>query len=219
MDLHIETFLAPGFGENAYLVWPEGATMAVAIDPGGVAEAMADALARAGLFLEAILLTHAHVDHLEGVGALVGRTGATIYLHPADRPLYDQAGDQAAFFGMPLVTPPPPDQSLEDGQNLRFGDLTIEVRHVPGHSPGHVILYVPAGACAFVGDVIFQASIGRTDLPGGDFRQLIKGIRTRVLTLPADTTLYPGHGPATSVGHEARTNPFLIPHYGGGGFA
>jgi glyoxylase-like metal-dependent hydrolase (beta-lactamase superfamily II) len=215
-DLEIRTFVAPAFGQNAYLVWKRGDSWAIAIDPGGVADAMATFLAREGLWLEAILLTHAHIDHIEGVGTLEGRTGAAIHLHPADRPLYDRVADQGGMFGMRVEAQPPIDHDLTDGQTLTFGGTAVEVRHVPGHSPGHVILYVPSQGVAFVGDVIFQSSIGRTDLPGGDFGQLMKGIREQVLTLPDDTKLYTGHGPPTDVGHERATNPFLVPQYGGG---
>jgi hydroxyacylglutathione hydrolase len=216
LKLEVRTFVADPFGENAYLVWRDGATGAVAVDPGGEAEAMADSLAAEGLWLEAILLTHAHLDHIEGVAKLVGRTGARVHMHPADRPLYDHAAVQAAQFGMRIDDLPPVDAPLAHGDLLRFGDLEFEVRHVPGHSPGHVILYLAEDGVAFVGDVVFQASIGRTDLPGGDYGQLMRGIREHVLTLPAETLLYPGHGPETTVGHERATNPFLVPTYGGG---
>jgi glyoxylase-like metal-dependent hydrolase (beta-lactamase superfamily II) len=215
-NIEIRTFVAPGFAENAYLVWHPGSASAVAVDPGGDASAMADMLSSEGLWLEAILLTHAHLDHIEGVARLVRRTGAAIYLHPADAPLYQRAGVQALQFGMHMDEPPPVDHPLHHGQVLQAGGLTFQVRHVPGHSPGHVILYVEDAGSAFVGDVIFQNSVGRTDLPGGSFPQLIQGIRSQVFTLPDETTLYPGHGPATTVSHERATNPFLVPQFGGG---
>lgn len=216
MQLTVRTFVAPGFGQNAYLVWREGSASAAAIDPGGLADEMADALSDAGLWLDAIVLTHAHLDHIEGVADLVRRTGARIWLHPADRPLYDAVALQAQQFGLDVAQQPPPDEQLHHGQVLEFGGAPFEVRHVPGHSPGHVILYCAPAAMAFVGDVIFQGSIGRTDLPGGDYRALFRGIREQVLTLPDDTALLPGHGPPTEVGHERATNPFLVPNYGGG---
>ncbi len=216
MDIHVRTFVAPAFGQNAYLIWREGSTSAAAIDPGGQAEAMADALAEAGLWLEAIVLTHAHLDHIEGVGALVARTGARVLLHPLDRPLYDHVVDQARMFGYDAEDQPPPDEPLEHGQSLEIGGVSFEVRHVPGHSPGHVMVYVADGGLAFVGDVVFRGSIGRTDLPGGDYRALFQSIRDHVLTLPDETVLYSGHGPETTVGHERISNPFLVPQYGGG---
>ncbi|MGH7475233.1 MAG: MBL fold metallo-hydrolase [Longimicrobiales bacterium] len=217
-SLDIQTFVAAGFGENAYLVRCGEAT-AFAIDPGGDAGAMADTVEQDGLRLDAILLTHAHLDHVEGVASLARRTGAPAYLHPADLPLYHGVAKQAAMFGLQTETPPPIDHELADGQELRFGDCALVVRHVPGHSPGHVLFYCAEAAAAFIGDVVFMGSIGRTDLPGGDFQQLMRSIREQVLTLPPETTLLTGHGPATSVAHEARSNPFLVPQFGSGGFA
>lgn len=213
--LNVRAFTADGFGENGYLVRCPGGRAALAIDPGGEGAAMADAVTADGLVLEAVLLTHAHLDHVEGVSALVRRTGAPVYLHADDRPLYQGVGQQAAMFGLDVEKPPPPDFPLEHGQVLQLGGCTLEVRHSPGHSPGHVVLYAADAGLAFVGDVIFLGSIGRTDLPGGDFRQLMHSIREHVLTLPDDTVLYPGHGPRTTVGHERISNPFLVPQYGG----
>lgn len=208
--------MADGFAENSYLCWHPSADRALAIDPGGEAEALADSLEQAGRSLAAILLTHAHLDHIEGVAALVRRTGAPIYLHPGDRPLYDHVVQQALAFGLNVDPQPPVDRELSDGQRLQLAGLELQVRHAPGHSPGHVLLYAPGPGIAFVGDVIFLGSIGRSDLPGGDFPRLMRSIREQVLTLPPETVLYSGHGPSTTVAHEAATNPFLIPHYGGG---
>lgn len=215
-EIEVRSFVAPGFGENAYLVWRPGSRSAVAIDPGAAAETMADTLSAEGLWLEAVLLTHAHIDHIEGVAPLVRRTGAPVHLHVADAPFYRGVGVQASQFGMEIEEPPPVDRALEHGQVLELAGLMFQVRHVPGHSPGHVVLYIEDAGVAFSGDVVFQGSIGRTDLPGGNFTQLISGIRQQVLTLPEDTTLYTGHGPDTTVGHERATNPFLVPQYGGG---
>jgi glyoxylase-like metal-dependent hydrolase (beta-lactamase superfamily II) len=213
-QIEIRTFVSPVFGQNAYLAWAPGSTSAVAIDPGGLAAQMADALG--DLTLEAVLLTHAHIDHVEGVAELVRRTGAPVHLHPADRPLYDRVRDQAAMLGVAAPELPPVDHQLADGDTLGMAGLELVVRHVPGHAPGHVVLYCAAAATAFVGDVVFQGSIGRTDLPGGDFGQLMKSIREHVLTLPDETVLLSGHGPATTVGQERVGNPFLVPSFGGG---
>lgn len=216
MNLHIRPFVAPGFGENGYIVWRDGSATAVAIDPGNSVPPMLKLLEDENLSLAAVLLTHAHLDHVEGVARLVAPTEAPIHLHSADRFLYDHVAQQAQQFGMSVDTPPDVSHELTHDQSLELGGISFDVRHVPGHSPGHVILYIADAKCAFVGDVVFQGSIGRSDLPGGDFGQLIESIRAHVLTLPDDTTLYPGHGPPTTVGHERSTNPFLIPHYGGG---
>jgi glyoxylase-like metal-dependent hydrolase (beta-lactamase superfamily II) len=214
--IEIRTFVAPGFGENAYLCWRPAADSAVAVDPGGEADAMADLLERESLRLDAILLTHAHLDHIEGVARLVRRLRAPIYLHPADRPLYEHVLEQARQFGLEVEVQPSPDVELGHGEHLQLAGLDWEIRHAPGHSPGHVLLHIAAAGVAFVGDVVFEGSIGRSDLPGGNFQQLMRSIREQVLTLPPETVLYPGHLRPTTVGHEAATNPFLIPHYGGG---
>jgi hydroxyacylglutathione hydrolase len=211
----IRTFTSSVFGQNAYLVRCTETGEWLAIDPGGEAGAMGAMIEAAGASLEAILLTHAHLDHVEGVAELAERFGAPIHLHPGDRPLYDAAPQQAAMFGHQIRQPPPPDADLSDGQVFRFGACALEVRHVPGHSPGHVLLYSEAAGAAFVGDVVFAGSIGRTDLPGGDPRQLMRSIRERVLTLPDETELHSGHGPVTTVARERATNPFIVPHFGG----
>jgi len=211
----IETFTSTGFGENAYLVRCDETDAWLAIDPGGEAERMADTVEAAGGTLEAVVLTHAHLDHVEGVADLMERLPAPIWLHAGDRPLYDSVTQQAAMFGYEVRVPPPPDRELVGGQDFRLGDCVFEVRHAPGHSPGHVILYHAASASAFVGDVVFAGSIGRTDLPGGSYQALMASIREQVLTLPDETQLYSGHGPVTTVERERTTNPFLIPHHPG----
>ena len=216
MSLNVRMFVSPGFGENGYVVWREGAQDAVVIDPGSAAPDIVQLLTDESLRVEAILLTHAHLDHVEGVGAVKQATGAPIYLHPDDRFLYERAAQQGVAFGIRVDAPPPADATLAHGDVLDMAGLRLEVRHVPGHSPGHVLFHEAEAHCAFVGDVVFQGSIGRTDLPGGDFTQLLDSIRAQVLTLPDTTVLYSGHGPETTVGHERVTNPFLIPHYGGG---
>jgi hydroxyacylglutathione hydrolase len=214
--IDVQTFVSPGFAENAYLVRANESRRVVAIDPGADAQAMASAIHAAGVTLEAVLLTHAHLDHIEGVARLVSSHPAPIHLHPGDRAFYERAAEQASWFGMTVDALPPVTHELADTQVLELAGLHFEVRHVPGHAPGHVLLYVANAGVAFVGDVVFQGSIGRTDLPGGDYRQLMASIRDSVLTLPPDTTLYSGHGPATTVGHERASNPFLGPHFGGG---
>jgi hydroxyacylglutathione hydrolase len=213
--LTIRTFTSPLFGQNAYLVRCTATGAQMAIDPGGEAPAMAAAVAEDSGRLSAIVLTHAHMDHIEGVAELVARTSAPIHLHPGDLPLYNAAAQQAAMFGHRIQPPPPPDRELRDGQLLDLGACRLEVRHVPGHSPGHVLLYSSEAGMAFVGDVVFAGSIGRTDLPGGSFDQLMRSIRERVLTLPPETQLLSGHGPASTVAREQATNPFLVPNFPG----
>ena len=217
--LDITTVVSDGFGENGYVVRCTATGEYVVIDPGNRTDRFSDILDEQGRAPAAILLTHAHVDHVEGVAALVRMTGAPIWLHAADRSLYDAAQGQATMFGMRIEPPPPPDRAWQHGDVFRFGACELEVRHVPGHAPGHVVLFSAAAGVAFVGDVVFAGSIGRTDLPGGDFRTLIDGIRSQVLTLPDATALYPGHGPPTTVAIERASNPFLVPETGGSRFA
>lgn len=215
--LTYHTFAGGPFAQNGYLAVGADGTSAAAIDPGATAAAMVSAIQARDLNLVAVLLTHAHLDHVEGVATVLDAIPETpIHLHPDDRRLYDMVPAQAAAFGLPaLPTPPPPTDELAHGQSFDLGGSTLEVRHAPGHAPGHVIFFDAEAELAFVGDVIFAGSIGRTDLPGGDFRTLMESIRTQVLTLPDPTRLLTGHGPETTVQHERVGNPFLIPHYGG----
>lgn len=200
---------------NCYLARASGAAEALVIDPGAEPDRIVAALGEWGATPMAILLTHAHMDHIGAVRAVKERYGIPVHLHRGDRPLYDRAPQQAAAFGLEVPPPPPPDAELEDGQVLRLAGLEIEVRHAPGHSPGGVV-FVTDGH-AFVGDCVFAGSIGRTDLPGGDARTLLRSIRERILTLPEDTVLCSGHGPETTVGREAVTNPFLTGAFGWSG--
>ena len=215
MCMEILTFTGGAFVQNTLLVVCDDGRTALLIDPGA---ATPDALAVVrdlDLDVAAILLTHAHLDHVEGVGVAKRDTKAPIHLHPLDRILYDNAPAQAAAFGVPCDDLPPPDAQLVPGVNLAFGGTEFEVVFAPGHAPGHVMFVSVSEPVAIVGDVIFMGSIGRTDLPGGDYQVLMNSIRSQVLPMPSDTRLLPGHGPETTVGHERGTNPFLIPVYGG----
>ena len=199
------------FVENTYLVIDEAAAECAVIDPGEEAGRILHEIAGAGARPTAIWITHAHLDHVMGVARVRRETGAPVYLHPADRELYDQAVQQGLAFGVPVDPPPAPDGGLAAGDTVPVGQLRFTVRHAPGHSPGSVCL-VGEGA-AFTGDVLFAGSIGRTDLPGGDFDTLIRSIERELLTLPDSTIVYSGHGPETTVGHERRSNPFLTGAY------
>ncbi|MGD8320114.1 MAG: MBL fold metallo-hydrolase [Gemmatimonadota bacterium] len=214
--MKLRTFTGGGFAENGYLVVCGETGATVAVDPGAAADRMAEAVVSEGLDLEAILLTHAHLDHVEGVHVVREAVpDVPIWLHPADRQLYDALPQQAAAFGLRVQAQPAPDHELGHGQRITFGTCGFDVRFAPGHAPGHVIFVSEEANLALVGDVVFQRAIGRTDLPGGDFYALMKSIREQVLTLPDAMVLHPGHGPATTVGEERTGNPFLIPHYGG----
>ena len=214
--MRVHVFTGGPFGQNGYLAVCEETGEAAGLVPGAAAAGMVRQLSSAGTTPAAILLTHAHLDHIEGIETIrAAFPDVLIHLHPADRPLYDAAPRQAAAFGLPPFEVPPPDRELAAGERIAFGACALEVRHTPGHSPGHVIFHSALAGLAFVGDVVFAGSIGRTDLPGGDFRTLIESIRRDVLTLPPGTRLLSGHGEETTVEWEARHNPFLIPHYGG----
>jgi hydroxyacylglutathione hydrolase len=196
------------FAENTYVIVDEQARECAIVDPGEEAGLILHKVEQTGARPVGIWLTHAHVDHVLGVPAVAKQSGVPIWLHPADRPLYDAVPDQAAWFG--LMAPdrlPAPDKDMIHGEHLVVGGLRFEVRHAPGHSPGSVCLIGPG--VALTGDVLFAGSIGRTDLPGGDFETLIASIERELLTLPDDTILYSGHGPETTVGRERRSNPFL----------
>jgi glyoxylase-like metal-dependent hydrolase (beta-lactamase superfamily II) len=195
------------FVENCYLVVDEEAGECAIVDPGEEAGLVLHKLAATGAKAVGIWLTHAHIDHVLGVPRVAAETGAPVWLHPADRPLYDAVPEQAAWFGMAAPPLPPPDRSFGRGQTVRVGEIAFEVRHAPGHSPGSVCLVGPE--VVFGGDVLFAGSIGRTDLPGGDFDTLIASIERELLSLPDATIVYTGHGPETTVGRERRSNPFL----------
>ena len=196
------------FAENCYLVYQAGSPDTVLVDPGEEAERFLAEAARRDRRITAIWLTHAHLDHIAGVSAVHRASGATIHLHPADRPLYDGLPEQGRWFGLELDPPPSPDVMLHHGQHLGVGDSLFEVRHLPGHSPGHVC-FIGEGM-VLGGDVLFEGSIGRSDLPGGDLEALLSGIRRELLVLPDATIVYPGHGPATTIGREREGNPFLL---------
>ncbi len=178
------------------------------IDPGDEAARIQDAIDATGGELAAILLTHAHLDHVGAVAAIKRQFGVPIYLHADDLPLYESAAEQGAAFGLAVEQPPSPDREFLHGESVAFGDLRFGVRHTPGHSPGGVTLTSEVGA--FVGDCLFAGSIGRTDLPGGVTEVLLGAIVTQILSLPMRTRLFAGHGPDTTVAAEAATNPFLL---------
>ncbi len=208
MGLHIDTLPLGTLQANCYLLTDGEGQTAVAIDPGGEISPLLRALRRRECNLTHILLTHAHFDHIGGVAALVEATGAVLALHPGDVPLLRRRGG-ALDWGFDLERSPEPGMLLQEGQVLDLEAVRLQVLCVPGHTPGHVAFYSAQAHSAFTGDALFQGSIGRTDLPGGDYDQLIRSIRESLLTLPDDTVVYPGHGPSTTIGAEKQFNPFL----------
>lgn len=194
------------FQENSYLVRDADTGRAVLIDPGAEAERLVEMVRSAGVTLEGIWLTHAHVDHIGAIAEVKRVWDVPVYLHPADRPLYDRGAMQAAAYGFRIEQPPVPERELAEGDVLTLGDTRFEVIHVPGHAPGHVA-FVTDGLM-LGGDLLFAGSIGRTDLPLADPDRMMESLE-RVCGLPDDVVVYPGHGPATSIGQERTSNPFL----------
>ena len=209
--LHVVPIPNGSFAENCYLVYDAEHPETIIVDPGEEVERFLAEAARRSRKISEIWVTHAHIDHIQGVAEIHEATGAPIHLHPADRELYDGLPAQGSWLGLRLMPPPPPDRSLAHGQVLHVGAASFEVRHAPGHTPGHVV-FVGDGL-VIGGDVLFQGSIGRSDLPGGDFDTLIESIRRELLSLPDPTIVHPGHGEATTIGSERTTNPFLTRHH------
>lgn len=209
----IESRAAAPFHKNGFLVACDGSREAVLIDPGDEVEALLAIAGARRLSIGAILLTHGHVDHVSGIAVAKRATGAPVGLHREDLFLYDNAVEQGRFFGYRIEPPPPPDFFLAEGGPLSFGCCTVDVHHTPGHSPGGVCLRVRCpeepGTHLFVGDTLFAGSIGRTDLPGGDYETLMRSLRTVLFGFGDDAVVHPGHGPDTTIGRERATNPFL----------
>ena len=200
--------------KNGYLVWCERTLEGVIIDPGDEVEELISAARDERVVMKQILLTHAHLDHVTGVGRAKAEFGVPIWLHQDDLFLYKNAVQQGHMFGFKVQAPPPVDAFYESGQTFRFGDYQVDVLPTPGHCPGGVCLAIgPASSKdreLFVGDTLFAGSIGRTDLPGGDFDTLISSIRNVLFAFPDETMVHSGHGPDTTIGEERRTNPFLV---------
>jgi len=204
--MKIETLPVGPLQENAYLVVDEAARRAVFIDPGAEPERLLRALADTGAHLDAIWLTHSHMDHVGAIAEIVRRHPVPILLHPDGQPVYRGAAEHARYFGIEIEQPPPTDAALREGDTLSVGNIDFQVMHTPGHEPGHVVIH--GNGVAFVGDCLFAGSVGRTDLPLASGPELARSLE-RIVALGDDVRVYPGHGPATTIGHERRHNPFL----------
>lgn len=216
----IEQLTVTAFQQQTRVVGCEETRRAICIDPGDEAESIVAALERHNLELQAIALTHAHLDHVGGVAALKKlKPEAQIIIHAADEPLYKDLPQQPAWTGIPRAqwpalgfvyeAPPAVDRHWRDGEVYAVGSLAFQVIHCPGHTPGHVVLFEPRERKVFVGDCLFAGSIGRTDLPGGSSEQLMDSLMNKILKLGDDVVVYSGHGEETTIGRERRTNPFL----------
>jgi hydroxyacylglutathione hydrolase len=199
--------------KNGFVVACKRTREAVLIDPGDEVSALLSFAEREQLQIRHILLTHAHVDHVTGLPAARQALNVPIHLHRDDLFLYDRAVQQGVMFGLHVDPLPPVDEFYSPGEEIRFGECAVRPHHTPGHCPGGVCLEITSAGIApadlFVGDTLFAGSIGRTDLPGGDYRTLIASIRTVLFPFGDDARVHPGHGPSTTIGHERRTNPFL----------
>jgi glyoxylase-like metal-dependent hydrolase (beta-lactamase superfamily II) len=200
----IETFVVGVLQNNCYLIADEVSGRTAAIDPGLESEPLREAVGAAGLDLACLILTHAHFDHVAGCGLF---PGVPIVMHPDDLPLLQRAPETARLFGYTIEAPPAPTRLVREGDSIALGGVRLQVLETPGHTPGGISLV--AGDAVFVGDTLFAGSIGRTDLAGGSYETLLRSIRAKLLPLPDATVVYPGHGPATTIGQERRDNPFL----------
>ena len=209
----LEVRAVPPFYKNGFVVGCERTREAIVIDPGDEADELLGAVRDHGLDVAHILLTHAHIDHVTGVGLVKQALDAPVYLHKDDLPLYEHTVQQGQMFGFTVQQPPPVDV-FYDLSPIHFGDYEVRVHHTPGHCPGGVCLQVgkkgEAATHLFVGDTLFAGSIGRTDLPGGDHDVLMRSITGVLFALGDAATVHPGHGPDTTIGRERQTNPFVL---------
>jgi hydroxyacylglutathione hydrolase len=197
------------FQQNCTLLWCEKTKKAAVVDPGGDLPRIREAIAQSGVSVEKIILTHGHIDHAGGAAELREELGVPVEgPHEADRFLLDRLAEQGRTYGFE-ARPVTPDRWLNEGDTVTVGDLTLDVLHCPGHSPGSVVLVSQSQRFALVGDVLFQGSVGRVDLPGGDGKALIRSIKDKLLPLGDDIAFICGHGPTSTIGQERETNPFL----------
>lgn len=210
MALNVQILPVTPFQQNAALLWDDITKEAVLTDVGGEAERLLEAVETHQLNLNAIWLTHGHLDHASGVEELTTLHPVPVLgPHQADNYWLQALPDVTASYGFPISQPFIPTRWLKEGEVLKVGEHTFIVFHIPGHTPGHVVFYSQANKLLIAGDVLFRESIGRTDFPGGNHSDLIRGIQEKLLSLPDDTRVLPGHGPMTTIGHEKQHNPFL----------
>ena len=207
--MNIEIIPVTAFHQNCSLIWDDEKNAAI-IDPGGEAEKLIGRIEELGLNLEAILLTHAHLDHVGAAEQVKQHFGVEIWgPQEEDRFLFESLPEQSQRFGMPTIHAFLPDRWLHEGEIIHAGGGIFEILHLPGHTPGHIGFIEKQKKAAFTGDVLFQGSIGRTDLPGGNYTQLISAIREKLFKLNGDMIIIAGHGPYTTIEHEKTNNPFL----------
>lgn len=210
MALQIQVIPVTPFQQNAALLWDDASREAVLTDVGGESERLLSAVSQHQLKLQAIWLTHGHLDHASGVADLTEQQSVPVLgPHQSDDYWLQALPEITANYGFPVSKPLTPTRWLEDGDELTVGEHKFIVYHIPGHTPGHVVFYNQENNLLIAGDVLFRESIGRTDFPGGNHADLIHGIQSKLLTLPDSTRVLPGHGPMTTIGHEKMHNPYL----------
>ncbi len=209
----LETFPVGPLRCNCTILGDEVTHEAVVVDPGDNIAEILSRLQKHGLTLRQIVITHAHIDHVGGAAQLKKATGAPVFLNHNDLALLNAMEMQAGWLGIPTPEVASPDASADDGLAVGLTTLPAEVIHTPGHTPGSVCLLFPQQHLLLAGDTLFAGSIGRTDLPGGDGRQILRSLRDRLMVLPDTTRVLPGHGPSTTIGEEKQSNPFLQPNF------
>ena len=208
-DIIVETIPVGPLQCNCTILGDLVSRKAIVVDPGGDAEILLERLVELNLHLERIIHTHAHLDHFLASGKMKEATGAKLALHREDLFLWDMLEDQCRMFGIPFEPSPPPDQWLENEEEINLNDIQGKALHTPGHTPGSMCFLFESQKLLIAGDTLFQGSIGRTDLWGGDFKKIEKSIQEKLFTLDEETSVITGHGESTSIGHEMRANSFV----------
>ncbi|MBT82018.1 MAG: MBL fold metallo-hydrolase [Alteromonadaceae bacterium] len=208
--MNIRVIPVTPFAQNCSLIWDPDTMKGALVDPGGDSSKLYDAVTQNGVTIEKVILTHGHLDHVGATTEVASHYNVPVIgPHTGDKFWLDGLPMQSQMFGFPPATPFAPDQWLNDNDTITVGNLTLEVLHCPGHTPGHVALVERTTNTVIVGDILFAGSIGRTDFPQGNHQQLIDSIRSKLFTLPDEMKVYPGHGPTSTIGHERKTNPFV----------
>lgn len=204
-----KTLVVGPLGVNCFILGCADTKVGVVVDPGGDPENIIAAITGLGLRISCVINTHGHFDHVGGNRKVLEHTGAELLVHEADARYLSLAAEVAVKYGAVTENSPPPGRFLEDGMILDFGNHQLEVIHTPGHTPGGCCLLIASEGVVITGDTLFAEGVGRTDFPGGSHKALIESIRTRLMTLPDSTLVYPGHGPSSTIGHERRYNPYI----------